>query len=244
MKNWLTKHIVGFSIAVAIFIILFPWFLNFLGVSFIKNNYNIISDSSSWVGFFGGYAGAIIGGLIAGGLTLGGVILTLNSNKNQSKDDKRISVIPYLRYDLLGLNDDFNSNVEKVPEVFLIEPFTSNPKCKNLISVENLGLGTAIDFNIVKIANIDNYFGDNHLIKAGEKVHLYIEIDYKAFNKIEHRQIIKIFLKYKDILGNTYEQEIDIEVFKVIPVEDGAESYTPFVLFFKSTYPCKHIPED
>jgi hypothetical protein len=71
-KNWVTK----FLIYVVIIMILVPVLTNIL---MFVGEFKVAGDAETWIGYFGSFWGAIIGGIISGAITLIGVRLTITN---------------------------------------------------------------------------------------------------------------------------------------------------------------------
>ena len=83
------KYIIWFLIVSLIVVVAFPLALDkyILGNSFPSNVTN-----SDWVGFFGGYSGAILGGFIS----LIGIVFTIRFTREQNRADRELQIKPYL----------------------------------------------------------------------------------------------------------------------------------------------------
>ena len=101
-------------------------------------------ENSDWVGFFGGYIGALIGAIVS----LAGIIITIRYTNEQNKKDRELQVKPYcaMRY----VHDDRLVGTNKIIAELPIgcEPKENNgPKYTSIIYIKNIGLGPAVEFD-------------------------------------------------------------------------------------------------
>lgn len=219
-----------------IFYIIFDYIFNFL----LDITPDFISDITpdGWIALFG-----IIGGFV-------GVYKTIKNSEKQFKDEKRISIKPYLDIKLKGFCENENSF-----GIFKIGEFKkSNIYAPGNIGLEftNLGLGNCLECKLVKVIiddkNVNDEYGYIGNIKVDEKI--IREITFKTWyendlDKIKKEYIgknkedcpkefgdgtytrllkkVELQFEYKDVLDNKYSKNIVIEVF--INVNILAEKY-------------------
>ena len=110
----------------------------------IGNGFPSNIENSDWVGFFGGYIGALIGAIVS----LAGIIITIRYTNEQNKKDRELQVRPYcaMRY----VHDNKLVGTNKIIAELPIgcEPKENNgPKYTGIIYIKNIGLGPAVEFN-------------------------------------------------------------------------------------------------
>ncbi len=151
-------------------------------------------ENSDWVGFFGGYIGALIGAIVS----LAGIIITIRYTNEQNKKDRELQVKPYcaMRY----VHDDRLVGTNKIIAELPIgcEPKENNgPKYTSIIYIKNIGLGPAVEFDfdvdeiddgrehylVLMQQNADTSNRSVDLLQPGEEAAFPIYIDFN-FDKI------------------------------------------------------------
>lgn len=146
-KNFLF-FIIGSIIAVVVLPLIMDWLI--IGNSFPSNISN-----SDWVGFFGGYIGALIGSIIS----LLGILWTIKFTREQNRADRELQIRPYLdiRYvpatnKLVGkaswlgyvMINEYNNNEAELQETE-----------RGLLYLKNVGNGPATNISVdVLVENI------------------------------------------------------------------------------------------
>ena len=176
-------------------------------------------DNETWMSFLGSYIGSLIGALI----TLVGVIITISFTKKQSKEDKRLELMPYLQWSEPN-NTNRGSHFEKIY-------FNNNDDDCYYINtsyiIKNVGLGTLKDLTIESFYYNKEY--KNVMIKLipgvlekSESILLEINVNIisgevkKEWISEENYKIfvdngkIKFKIKFKDLFNNQYQQIVTI----------------------------------
>ena len=109
----------------------------------IGNSFPSNVEDSDWIGFFGGYFGALIGAFAS----LGGVMLTIRFTREQSENDARLQVRPYCSFQY------YNHAVRKESDQLIghlaygCEPKENeNTHYSGVLYIKNVGMGPALDF--------------------------------------------------------------------------------------------------
>lgn len=141
--NKKTKHIIILVVIISLMLIIglpfvIDWFI--IGSEFLSN-----IENSDWVGFLGGYIGSIIGAVFS----LAGIIITIRYTNDQNKKDRELQVRPYcaIRY----VNDDKLVGTDRIIAEIPIgceSDTNKGDRYTGIIYVKNIGLGSAIEFNI------------------------------------------------------------------------------------------------
>ena len=124
-------------IAICVFVIALPIGINILVL--FKTPF-AAAQNNDWIGFFGGYVGGLS--------TLVGVLVTLNYYRSEDSEDKRISIMPYLKARKIT---DFPDNNYQSVYFFDTESNEMYSVAGCQFIVENVGLGTAVDINFPKL---------------------------------------------------------------------------------------------
>ena len=85
MKKNFWWYIIGSAVAVIVLPLVVDWFI-------IGNQFPSNISNSEWVGFFGGYIGALIGSIIS----LLGILWTINFTREQNRADRELQIRPHL----------------------------------------------------------------------------------------------------------------------------------------------------
>lgn len=168
----------------------------------IGNGFPSNIGNSDWVGFLGGYIGALIGAIIS----LVGIIITILYTNEQNKKDRELQVRPYcvIRY----VHDDKLVGTNKIIAELPIgcEPRENNgSKYTGIIYIKNIGLGSAVEFDIavdeiddgrehyliLMQRNADTSNRSVNLLQPGEEAAFPIYI-YFNFDKIKEADFIDL----------------------------------------------------
>lgn len=170
----------------------------------IGNNIPSNINNSDWVGFLGGYSGALIGGVIS----FIGIVLTIRYTNEQNRIHRELQVKPYCS--IRHVHDDKLVGTNKLLFELTIGCEPSNnqgPRYTSILYIKNIGLGPAIEFNF-KVDEIDdgrehypvftckNAYTSNHsvnLLQPNDEAALPIYIWFN-FDRIEESDIEE----YKD----------------------------------------------
>lgn len=174
---------------------------------------------NDWIGFFGGYLGALIGGLT----TFSGVLLTIRYTKEQEAENNRLTVLPYISADYI------NNKINKQADSYISfgntdEGMQQSEVCGNLI-LSNIGLGTAVNFSITdcKFDGKDinqSIFFDALTINQSKNLNISIRLpieDSSQINEANSHLFVRnipftMNLKFNDFLNNMYEQPIELMI--------------------------------
>ena len=181
------------------------------------------------VGSFLGFLGSVIGGA----MTLIGVWWTIDNQEKlrkkeldeleeRRKDDRRVSVAPFLSYDV----DKENIKTEKeIPGPLYLSPkrqdgSDSDTDSKKIemdlntqLIVHNVGLGLAINTHILEIYYDDTTtrlgYNTNIYLNINEKATIHLNFVFPEMNKLQ-KMNMKMKLGYYNILNDFYEQTVNI----------------------------------
>ncbi|MFR1315341.1 MAG: hypothetical protein ACLSBN_06610 [Clostridium perfringens] len=229
------KVLIKISIAIGIIILIFLFLIVPIIIFFLLKNGVEKGAEDSWaigVGFYGallGGLGTIIAFLVTSFLN---IKIQKENNfllKEQFSQDKRLTIKPYL--DLSWYDTDRNDiiSINKNNPIKLIKNFP-NFKCyQDLLEINNLGLGPAIDVKITKMTlnnrdiildeditwfnsiniNSKKFFGiDLAILEINEeKQKLYGNID-EIEKKYNQSKELYFRIEYGDILDNKYIKDV------------------------------------
>lgn len=141
-----------FIVSSIIVVVALPLIMDWL---IIGNSFPSNISNSDWVGFFGGYIGALIGSIIS----LLGILWTIKFTREQNRADRELQIRPYLdiRYvpstnKLVGkaswlgyvMINEYNNNEAELQETE-----------RGLLYLKNIGNGPATNINVdVLVENI------------------------------------------------------------------------------------------
>ena len=139
------KFIILFVIALTI-LILIPIAIDWL---IVGNSIPSNISNSDWVGFLGGYVGALIGAATS----LGGIIITIRYTNQENKKDRELQVRPFCSLSYVPTQQ--LTYGEKNLGGYMISFEPPNNECNDgpcicgVLHIKNVGLGPAISFKIV-----------------------------------------------------------------------------------------------
>lgn len=198
-----------------------------------------VTGGNDWAGFWGGYMGAIIGGVC----TFVGVSRTIKYEREKSEGEKERSVLPYMALSTLKTNFDLyftdTGDIQEVNSfeqrekhmlqqyVFLLDGndvrIQEDLRCTCInkdvstflpIKLENVGNGTAVNFRVgvhtKEIAWTDRKYTPTKHIKQGESFNIFIL--FKDVTKYQVGESFKLRIIYKNIFSQNYLQEYEISV--------------------------------
>lgn len=136
------KRVVALIIISVIFLfVLIPLCLDWL---IIGNDFPSNVGNADWIGFFGGYFGALIGAFAS----LGGVLLTIRFTQKQSANDASLHVRPYCSYQYINHSGAKADDKLIGHLAYGCEPKENdNSHYSGVLYVANVGLGPALDFH-------------------------------------------------------------------------------------------------
>ncbi|AQR98127.1 hypothetical protein [Clostridium saccharoperbutylacetonicum] len=213
---------------IAIGIILIPFILDNL---YSTRVYDSHLTSSEWSSFNGGYIGAILGGIF----TLTGIGITINFTREQAKkdrefqreqanEDRRLTIAPYLKY---SMKDNTSVKIEECQIEIDYWEQNDNICMTRLMELKNIGVGALLELRVYDVTfkgiKVNCYSGVEYDTLEKES-QWYILIDFRfrldetkskseALVECSKRDGTLLFkIGYKDLLGNQYEQEIEMSV--------------------------------
>ena len=178
----------------------------FIGIGVSLPLFPKMTNANEWIGFWGSYAGAVIGGVI----TMMGVSMTIQS-------ESRNEIKPYLiLYEIEG---------EDIPKSKAIDGCVDEMNGGELIDIvikiKNVGKGVAKNIilrknnqkDILKFSVIEYEPGYNEvyfsIMRGFDIPHLIKPSDKKAIIQLMAQQRTSVFtISYEDLLGNKYSYDI------------------------------------
>lgn len=148
MKKKLWPFIIGSIIAVVILPLIIDWLI-------IGNNFPSNISNADWVGFFGGYIGALIGSIIS----LLGILWTINFTREQNRADRELQIRPYLDIRYVPSTNRLAGKASWLGYVMINEYNNNEAELKEtergLLYLKNVGNGPATNINVdVLVENI------------------------------------------------------------------------------------------
>lgn len=198
-----------------------------------------VTGGNDWAGFWGGYIGAIIGGVC----TFVGVSKTIKYEREKNEGEKERSVLPYMALSTLKTNFDLyftdTGDIQEVNsfeqrEKHMLQQYAflldGNDVCiqEDLrytyinkavgtfmpMKLENVGNGVAVSFRVgvhtKEIAWTDGKYTPAKHIKQGESFNIFIL--FKDVAKYQVGESFKLRIIYKNIFSQNYLQEYEISV--------------------------------
>ena len=226
-------------LSIIVLIVLIPIGLDHLIIG--NDIYSNISNSD-WVSFLGSYIGSIIGaGVSIVGIFMT-IKFSEKQSKNDrdfmiemNREERRLSIAPLL----LCQTDNKNNHEYESRFIFDLDGEKSNTPFNVMIVITNVGIGDAVDFELNFITYNEQtigqglrteFFKKNKTMRVSIDLSVYLielpediddiigdptdnKVDYAALKKYQyagHKIIMEI--KYKDLIGNTYCQEVDLHI--------------------------------
>lgn len=228
--EWICKNPIK-TIIISSFVIIFSlqslyWILCAMEISCFSSPI----DESDLLGFFGDIFGGLIGGVIA----LYILKKTLSFEKINARKEHQLQVMPFLNY---KINNQKIIETEECIDIFMVKRGTPVKCLKFQIDIENCGVGNALyvrfaNWEVVeKNGRINSVLLENDDMECitinskKEKVFCISLPTYENYDE-EIGQIETIHRKvfYKDILGNSYEDNIELEFYR-LKYWKGEEQY-------------------
>lgn len=209
MHKFRLKQLIFIIIIGIIVIFGIPIIINW-GITYVDFS---IGDNNSWLGFWGTWLGAIMGGII----TFVGLKITIDYNNKQQSENIRVNFRPYLNIKLsVASGDEYNRSENKL---FINSKEVDTRYFDNEIytifyvkmDIVNIGLGSAIDVQLnmidCDISYMLNMVGFDKIVLAIDKSEVktfYLQfIMPKEFQMADFRLITN----FSDIISqNKYEQ--------------------------------------
>ncbi|HBI6962792.1 TPA: hypothetical protein K8N27_001146 [Clostridium perfringens] len=230
------KVLIKISIVIGIIILFFLFIIVPIKIFFLlKIGFEKGAEDSWAIGL--GFYGALLGGL---GTIIAFLVTSYQTNKIQKEnvklfsEDKRLTIKPYID---LSWNDtpvgmsSYIINANSKDPILLISNLTDLESFQCSLGIKNLGLGPAIDVQIIKITsnNIEINLDETTLcfdsinINTKKFFNIYMAILntetqelYGNKNEIEKKytniNILDFKIVYKDILDNKYEKIISLKI--------------------------------
>lgn len=148
MKKNFWWYIIGSIAAVIALPLVIDWFI-------IGNKFPSNISNSDWVGFFGGYIGALIGSVIS----LLGILWTINFTREQNRADRELQIRPYFDIRYTPSINKISGNTSWLGYVMINEyddnQADSQDVERGLLYLKNVGNGPATNVDIsVTVENI------------------------------------------------------------------------------------------
>ncbi|AGK98153.1 hypothetical protein [Clostridium pasteurianum] len=183
----------------------------------------------AWVGFFGSYFGAILGGVFS----VAGVFLTLDYYKNKDSEEKEkddnkkleerkftknsriLKVKPYLRIinkTVENITEYQNINITVDNENYVKNANINNNslKTKNITFIlKNDGIGIALNI-ICRAENKKITKNDNYGVSLSVREKCIVHLD--VLSNVSAEDDINFIFNFYDIFENEYEQKIKIKI--------------------------------
>lgn len=215
-----------YGIFSVILIIIVPIFVDFL---IIGNNLPSNIKNTDWTVFLGSYIGALIGSIT----TLIGVIITLNFTREETNENRRLSLVPYLVYFMHEKRLETKHDIH----ILHIVDKNENTYVNTTVSIKNLGMGPLLNLRIYNMSynkkSLDNneLSSQNSILEKDSEwlmlIDLRIRLDeiknetliktppgslteYVPPLDIKGNGILSFNIGYEDLIGNKYEQDIEI----------------------------------
>lgn len=245
-KKWDKKNKVDitrwvlFSLIIIIVTIVFSIIISVIISSVAPFGIKVAQDNN-WIGYFGNIIGALIGGLV----TFYGLYITIRYEREKEEDNRRLQVIPYLKYSYIDYSevkdkDQFQNSmwINISPKCNDIKLLDCNSGAKGYVIIENIGLCSAVEVNVLEILydGIHQYgLHEINTIEVGKNGVLDLTITPPPKGELEkdntQRRDIKIIVGYSDLLGNYYEQTIELILSWVIQTITDNSSITHTYIF-------------
>ena len=152
VKYYMNKKMWPFIIGSLIIIILLPLIIDWL---VIGNDFPSNISNTDWVGFFGGYVGALIGSIVS----LFGILWTINFTREQNRADRELQIRPYLDIRCVSFSNKIAEKVSWLGYVTINEYNNNEAELQDvgrgLLYLKNVGNGPATNIDIaVFVENI------------------------------------------------------------------------------------------
>jgi hypothetical protein len=153
-----------------------------------------------WLGFFGNYSGGIVGGIVAFIVAKKQV----DDMKALDEEKTKLSHRPFLRIHETPHTTNNPFSMQSIITGDSNKFWTG----KYDFTIENIGLGTAIDIHILPIGNLDKLNGRNDtVLVVSEKREISITI-VAAEKGYGYEHTMKVL--FSDLLGNGYVQDFHL----------------------------------
>ena len=148
MKKRFWPFIIGSIIATATVPLIIDWLI-------IGNNFPSNISNTDWVGFFGGYIGALIGSIIS----LLGILWTINFTREQNRADRELQIRPYLDIRYVPSTNKLEGKASWLGYVMINEYNNNEAEMqeteRGLLYLKNVGNGPATNIDVeVFVENI------------------------------------------------------------------------------------------
>lgn len=233
MKKKFWPFIIGSAIAVAVVPLVIDWLI-------IGNGFPSNISNTDWVGFFGGYIGALIGSVIS----LLGILWTISFTREQNRADRELQIRPYLDirytpsinkisdriswlgYVMINEYDENGADLQEVERGLLYLKNVGNGPTTNidvLVSVENIKVkyrarftnqNTMVTSNSIRQGEESaiSFIITNNRITPSKDDLTWNEYGFADCNSVKFpipsSYNIVILLRYNDLLGNIFTQEL------------------------------------
>ena len=189
-----------------------PQWLNGI-CTFLSN----VKESSDWIGFWGNYFGGVSGGII----TITVFYWTIKDSEETRKEEKRLQVMPVFDYVVVGkafvtYEKDLLCNAVAPDR----KKDTYSYRLNISLQICNIGLGPAqkVFLKSCKYGAIEQTRKMIGTIPKGSN--RIIQENFKFLNNDDptngYPKTIHLVFGFKDMLGNEYEQQFDMNIQRII----------------------------
>lgn len=171
------------------------------------------------------YVGVIIGTVLGGFVTFYALYITIKSEKDERKEDRRLQIYPYVKYEVKNnFFDSKGSCMEISSHTYMSILKNKYHIFRNedggvsfLLTIENIGVKALINFSILEIKALGETAIPQILghIKVDETENHDIHIKMTSKDKLDRRSELTkdgmlVTVAYCDMMENYYEQDINI----------------------------------
>ena len=208
MKKW---HIFCLIILSILLIVGIPLAVDWI---IIANNIPSNISNTDWVGFLGGYIGAIIGGivsLIGIGVTIRFTKQQIAVSQGQVTEQNRLNNQPILEFEITSVSDNKDDETITLNCEYSLGHEDDYQEAVIEFEIYNIGLGAALDIKYgIELDDVlqDGVFWcwKNRLIKSECNIKQKIAMFFpkqEAFS-------VNVMIFYDDILGNHYVKRVKL----------------------------------
>lgn len=186
----------------------------------------VLNLDNNWVGLWGSILGSIIGGLF----TFIVLDKTINFESNDRREERRLSIMPYFRYEIVEFKEiigKYNEEIGVRPHHELMGNLKRNEDgtltykydLEFSMIIENIGLNAAKTINILQVKYCgltDLSYREFFALKVGEKIAINISMIINLQGRLdisrENGRLTPLEMKiaYVDLMNNYYEQDIKL----------------------------------
>jgi hypothetical protein len=177
----------------------------------VENGFNYNLSASDWLGFFGGYSGALLGTL--------GILLSIAHSNSLAADERAFSIKQFEEDKRLSKMPNFLPLVIDTGAAVIESYYYSQDKYEDIyftyfFSLNNFGDGMAVDFHIISL-NVNGYDTMHNnfrktttCVKPNDAIHFRVEFEKNDMNQ-PYTFVFEV--EYSDMYEYTYTQVINVE---------------------------------